>query len=263
MTSSVLTTERLQEHAPAIFASDRYDGTSEKFQFINTADLVQVLRGEGFIPVRAKQTQARIPERRGFSRHMVVFRLPDQPLARRGDVAPEIVLFNAHDGTSSYRLHAGVFRLVCENGLVVSHGSVAALRIPHSRRHSLEQVVTGTHDLVQALPDVLSQIDTWKATPLSESQRLSFAHDALALRYGDAPPITPAQVVQPRRSSDRSPDLFTTFNVVQEHLLRGGLAGQRADGKRVTTRRLTAIDATTRLNLALWDLTASYSYSLN
>jgi hypothetical protein len=116
---------------------------------------------------------------------------------------------------------------------------------------------------VQALPDVLSQIDTWKATPLSESQRLSFAHDALTLRYGDAPPITPAQVVQPRRPSDSTPDLFTTFNVVQEHLLRGGLPGQRPDGKRVTTRRLTAIDATTRLNLALWDLTARYSYSLN
>jgi hypothetical protein len=194
---------------------------------------------------------------------MVVFRLPDQPLARRGDVAPEIVLFNAHDGTSSYRLHAGIFRLVCENGLVVSNGSVAALRVPHSRRNSLEQVVTGTHEMVSALPTVLSQIDTWKATPLSESQRLSYAHEALALRFGDEPPVTPTQVVQPRRSSDRSPDLFTTFNVVQEHLLRGGLAGQRPDGKRVTTRRLTAIDATTRLNLALWDLTARYSYSLN
>jgi hypothetical protein len=116
---------------------------------------------------------------------------------------------------------------------------------------------------VQALPDVLSQIDTWKATPLSESQRLEYAHTALALRYGEQSPVTPAQVVQPRRPSDSTPDLFTTFNVVQEHLLRGGLPGQRPDGKRVTTRRLTAIDATTRLNLALWDLTASYSYSLN
>jgi hypothetical protein len=124
-------------------------------------------------------------------------------------------------------------------------------------------VVQGTHALVTALPTVLSQIDTWQATALTERQQLAFARDALTLRFGDAPPITPAQVLEPRRRADRGRDLFTTFNVVQEHLLRGGLVGQRPDGTRTTTRRLRAIDATTRLNLGLWELTAQYSSSLN
>lgn len=113
------------------------------------------------------------------------------------------------------------------------------------------------------MPNVLGQIDTWKATTLTDAQQRSYAQEALTLRYGEQPPVTPAQVLQPRRPDDRIPDLFTTFNSVQEHLLRGGLTGQRPDGRRVITRRLSAIDATTRLNLALWDLTTDYSSSLN
>jgi len=250
--------------APAIFAETRYDGTSDKFQFISTATVIDAMRTEGFIPVRAKQTVPRVQERHPFARHVVIFRVPDQAPLRRGDLAPEIVLFNAHDGTSSYRLHAGIFRLVCENGLVVSTGSLDAVRIPHSRTQTtVDQVLESTQTLVRALPTVVSQIDTWQGTTLTESQRRAFARAALPLRFGEAAPVTPEQVLEPRRVADTATDLFTIMNVVQENLLRGGLAYRTPTGRQVKTRRLNAIDATTRLNLGLWDLAAQFSYSLN
>jgi transposase len=46
--TSVLTSEHLHEHAPAIFARDRYDGTSERFQFIHTARGWELLRELGY-----------------------------------------------------------------------------------------------------------------------------------------------------------------------------------------------------------------------
>lgn len=254
-----IVTPDLKTAAPAIFANGRADTTSEKFQFISTADIVAALQKEGFVPVRAKQTRVRIEARRDVARHVVTFRVPE---AQPGALAPEIVLFNAHDGTCAYRLHAGIFRLVCENGLIVGK-SVAALRVPHIGER-VEEVLQGTHALAKRLPDVLDQIAEWQGTLLSRGQQVDFAHDALNLRFGpDYHPLTPEQVLAPRRHQDEASDLFTVMNVVQENLLRGGLQGVRADGKATRTRRLNGIQATTKLNLGLWDLTEQYHYSLN
>jgi uncharacterized protein DUF932 len=47
----------------------------------------------------------------------------------RGMVKPEpLILLNSHDGTSSYQLMSGVFRIVCRNGLIVSEGEAQMIR---------------------------------------------------------------------------------------------------------------------------------------
>src|SRR3546814_6865351 len=47
-----------------------------------------------------------------------------------GREANEIILLNSHDGTSSYQMLAGMFRFVCQNGLVCGD-TVADVRVPH------------------------------------------------------------------------------------------------------------------------------------
>jgi hypothetical protein len=253
-----MTDEMLRQAVPAVFAEDRFAQTSERYQFISTLDVVQAMRGEGFVPVRAHQTAARSKDRRNFSRHMIVFRLPEFRLERYGDVAPEIILFNAHDGTSSYRLHAGIFRMICANGLVVSTGTLATFRVTHAGLNTAERVLEGSHRLVQGLPAVFAQIDGWKNHWMTERDQLSYAEEALKLRFGAYSPVRPSQVLNPRREDDTGEDLFTTFNVVQEHLMRGGLRGYTRNLRRTQTRPLVGIDAITRLNTALWDLTVQY-----
>jgi hypothetical protein len=47
-------------------------------------------------------------------------------------VKPEpLILLNSHDGTGSYQLMSGVFRIVCRNGLIVSEGEAHMIRVPH------------------------------------------------------------------------------------------------------------------------------------
>ena len=53
---------------------------------------------------------------------------------------------------------------------------------------------------------------------------------------------------------DRAPDLWTTFNRVQENIIKGGVRGRNATGKRVTTRAVNGIDQDIKLNRALWVL---------
>ena len=76
-----------------------------------------------------------------------------------------------------------------------------------------------------------------------------------ALRFEDQAPIRAAQLLEPRRYADTATDLWTSFNTVQEHLLRGGdrtiTTGSRRRGK---TRQISSVGEDVRLNRALWTL---------
>ena len=60
----------------------------------------------------------------------------------------------------------------------------------------------------------------------------------------------------PRRHDDRSDDLWTTWNVSQENIIKSGLRGVGRDDfgrpRRMTTRAVTGIDQDIKLNKALW-----------
>jgi hypothetical protein len=67
-------------------------------------------------------------------------------------------------------------------------------------------------------------------------------------------PVTETQVLTPRRFDDRGSDLWSTFNRIQENLVKGGLNGRSAQGRRQRTRPVQGIDQNLRLNRALWML---------
>ena len=91
--------------------------------------------------------------------------------------------------------------------------------------------------------------------PGYSEQRL-FAHAALQLRYDTADkaaPITEAQALAAHRTADTDNDLWSTFNRVQENLVRGGTRFT-TNGRRNRTRAVTGIDQNVKLNRALWQL---------
>ncbi|ECG6091092.1 TPA: DUF932 domain-containing protein, partial [Escherichia coli] len=63
---------------------------------------------------------------------------------------------------------------------------------------------------------------------------------------------TPEQIITPRRWEDKQNDLWTTWQRVQENMIKGGLSGRSASGKNTRTRAITGIDGDIRINKALW-----------
>ncbi|MDF1216715.1 DUF932 domain-containing protein, partial [Escherichia coli] len=55
-----------------------------------------------------------------------------------------------------------------------------------------------------------------------------------------------------RRWEDKQNDLWTTWQRVQENMIKGGLSGRSASGKNTRTRAITGIDGDIRINKALW-----------
>src|SRR5450432_848596 len=187
---------------------------SARYAFIPTIQVVEKMRTEGFVPVAATQSRTRIADKQDFTKHMIRFRdirHGETPAIRTlGEIYPELVLTNSHDGASAYKLDAGLFRLVCLNGMVVSDGTVSQINV--------------TYSIVEEFPKVLESVEQFSQLRLNEGQRTAFATAALELRYdvGEAP-ITPAQVIRTRRTADAGTSLWNTFNAAQENLVAGGL----------------------------------------
>lgn len=266
MKTRILDNEMLMEFAPSIFATQPWADVSERYTFIPTVSVVDALRGEGFFPVAASQSRTRIEGKGEFTKHMLRFRRAEEleglqkGISKVGDEIPELVLVNSHDRSSGYQLSAGIFRLVCANGMTVKSANFGDISIRHSGDISHE-VIEGSYRVIEEMPKILGQIETLKQIQLTRTEQLAYAFGAMELRYptDDAgqnrSPIDPEQLLTARRAEDKGTDLWTTFNCVQENFMRGGLRGVATTGRRTRTRKIASVNEDLRLNKALWMLT--------
>jgi Domain of unknown function (DUF932) len=267
-----LTLDEMRASLPSIFADHPHESRSEKYVYISTEDMLGRLMDSGFLPVEARMSRTRDKTRTAFTKHMLRFRsaselgMPDNSsLTKSLGVAFEVIMRNAHDGTGSYQLLAGLIRFACENGLVVSDGTVAQLKVYHmgERRRLMDTVLSSAHTVLEQGPKVADKLRAWKGITLHRDQAVAFAREAHKLRFADAKgeirtPILPEQLLVPRRPSDVGSSLWETFNVVQENALRGGLSayGKDRNGRRykAVTLGIHGIDGDVGLNRKLWEL---------
>lgn len=245
-----LSDEQICTVAPSIFADAAHESRSQRYAYIPTATILTALRKEGFQPFMVTQTRVRDEGKREHTKHMVRLRHAGQINAAE---ANEIILLNSHDGTSSYQLMAGLFRLVCKNGLVCGD-TMTDVRVPH-KGDVTGQVIEGAYEVLHGFDRALESRESMQAVVLDAEESEVFARAALSLKYDDPDkpaPVTETQILMPRRVEDRRPDLWSVFNRTQENLIKGGLSGRSANGRRQQTRPVQGIDSDIRLNRALW-----------
>jgi hypothetical protein len=257
-----LTNEQLKQFAPSIFATEPWNKVSSRYAFVPTSVVLDELRKEGFVPVKVSQSNTRIEGKQEFTKHMIRLRHQDYLDKPKtvGDEIPELVLVNSHDRSSSYQLSAGVFRLVCSNGMVVRSANFGDISVHHTG-DIVGEVIEGSAKIIKEMPQIMEHIKEFRSIKLSTTEQLIFANAAMQLRYPTdedsivAAPINAAQLLSVRRAADNSNDLWTTFNRVQENFIKGGLRGKGSTGKRMTTRKIASVTEDLRLNKALWLLT--------
>jgi uncharacterized protein DUF932 len=250
----------------SVFAERAWHGVSNKYSFLPTYDVVTALGNVGFHPYLAKQSHSRFEDKRDYTKHLVRFRNEgdiSRPMV--GNVIPEIVLVNSHDRASSFSLELGLYRLICKNGLVVSSGILGRERVRHVSA-TIADVMLSASRIVAQFPKVSSLVERMQATQLSMSARENMAAMAMGLRWdADKVPFESSRLLSTRRDEDHGMDLWTTYNVIQENLLRGQSA--RAWGRfkhqgetRIprTSSEVKAIDTEMTLNRGLWEIASSH-----
>ncbi|WP_149992947.1 DUF932 domain-containing protein [Escherichia albertii] len=223
-----LTHEELMHHVPGIFGEDKHTSRSQNYTYIPTITVLESLRRAGEI---------------------------------NGEHVPEIILLNSHDGTSSYQMLPGYFRFVCQNGCVCGQ-SLGEVRVPH-RGNVVEKVIEGAYEVVGVFDRIEEKRDAMQSLVLPPPARQALAQAALTYRYGDEhQPVTTADILTPRRREDYGKDLWSAYQTIQENMLKGGISGRSARGKRIHTRAIHSIDTDIKLNRALWVMAETLLESL-
>ena len=252
--------EVLRQFAPA--ALTQYpdpNSVSSKYQFLPTTEVLEVLQDEGWEVWNAVQVRSRKSSPL-HCKHMIRLRHQDLDAESLGynDSFPELLVINAHNGLSSYNLRAGIFRMVCSNGMVVADTEFDSVRIRH-QNFDYNQVMDYSRNLVRNAEKISSTVTEWQGIELSEEKQLSFALDASKLRWKDGVDEDTAryEVLRARRHHDRGDSLWLTYQRTQENLMRGGYMPSMNSRRR--SGEVRNIDANVNINTGLWDLATAYA----
>lgn len=263
-TARALTEDELFRLAPSIFATEAHSSRSERFKPIATIEVVRGLAKEGFAVVGAQQSVTRLPDRKNFTRHQLRLRRLDDTKYQVGDTVAEMLLKNANDGTAAYDLMSGLFRIRCLNSMVAKVGELSSCKVRHSG-DAVNKVIEGTFAVIDESRKALAAPEKWSGLQLRGEEKVALAKAADVLRFGEEEPDDALmntdrhqQLLNPRRWDDRASDLWTTFNVVQENVIRGGIERYRYDAngivRRGKSREVKGIDQSNALNKALFVL---------
>lgn len=254
----------LRSGAPTLFAEGKHSSRSERYSHIPTYTVLEALRKEGFDPWEVRVGGSGDEDKRAHTKHLIRLRHRSSTALVGGSIF-EIVLGNSHDGTSRYMGSGGFFKMVCSNGLMVSEGEMAVVKIAH-KGDVADRVVEGMYAVLDSAPKAIEHVREMEGIHLSQPEQLAFAESAAMLRW--APdretgtsnvPVRAEQVIRARRHEDNSDRLWDVFNRAQEVLVQGGAYYQQTNAAGRTraafTRPVRNIDGNVNLNRALWALT--------
>ena len=272
---NILTKEDIATQAPVILATEPTAKVSSQYTFANTETVIDDLAELGWLPTQVGQRASRRKSTR-FSPHMVRFSNPDLKITK-GDAGsenvsyPQIILNNRHDGLGSFRLQAGIFRLVCSNGLVIATAKFGEVKIAH-RGYSFEEMRGIVQQRVEALPEQIQVMNDMQSKMLSRSEQEALAQQAIILRSNVQAGTEEAQelikrvdkvslneLLTPVRTEDSSTDLWNTYQVVQERISKGLFSmplGAKAKVRRV--REINSFEKDLKFNKELFTTAKSF-----
>ena len=233
--------EVINNAAPSVFTTIPSDEVSDKYTHIPTEKVIDDMQLLGWGVVEAKEVKARTKHTKGFQKHLLVFRNDDIVInGADGDtVYPQILLTNSHDGKNAFTFTAGLFRLICANGLVIADEKFEDVKMRHMG-YTFEDLQIMIKDMVEKLPLTVESMNKMKETNLEGEQILELAKSLLDIRvkgtgntFND---VAITNVLESQRKEDVGSGLWEVFNRVQENIINGNFYYNTKSGKQRQAR---------------------------
>ena len=261
-TAKYLSKSNIKSLAPSVFSDKPSQDVSSKYTHIPTERVIDDMELLGWKPIEAKEVKARKLSTRGFQKHLLVFRNDDVVInGKDGDtVFPQILLTNSHDGKNAFTFQAGLYRLVCENGLVIADTQFEDVKMRHMG-YTFEDLQVLIKEMVEKLPLTVESMNQMKAKELEQEQILAFAKEAINTRFTEKEvnriKIDWDAFIEPVRKEDEGNDLWSVFNVVQEKLIEGDF-DYTIGGKARKAREIKNFKQDMKINKELFELALDY-----
>ena len=286
--SKYLSKDELREVAPSIFSTKPSPEVSKKYSHIPTDRLIDDMELLGWNVIDAKEVNARTKGTKGYQKHLVVFRNDDivinqmpnnivesstSPTGYRrtngtfakknpiDTVFPQILLTNSHDGKNAFTFTAGLFRMVCENGLVISTNEFEKVSIRHMG-YDFEELQKQVTEMVEQLPLTVESMNKMIDTQMNQKMIMDFAKDMLAVRFPEDElkriTIDMDEFITPVRPEDKGDDLWSVFNTIQEKIIEGDF-DYTVGTKHRKARQIKNFKQDMDLNSKMFDIALEYA----
>lgn len=266
-----MTKEEIKAKAPYVFAeAPTNPDVSNRYVMATTETIIDDMAKLGWDVVDCKQQRANKRSKvRSF--HMLAFQNPKvfiTKIANNGeetvDCFPRIILTNSHDGFHSFKFMVGLFRCVCENGLVIATDTFADISIRHIN-YTFDELREMVAKAISTVSDNISVMNEMQKTILNEEQKKALATEALKIRGGDDEdkPLKVADddledILTPVRKEDNANDLWTVFNILQEKIIKGNFRMiSNTNNKARKARPITGLAKDLEINQALFRYASS------
>jgi hypothetical protein len=258
-----LTDVQIAEKAPAVFTEVPSDNVSKHYTHISTSKVINDMRTLGWDVTDVKEVRARTAATRGVQKHLVVFRNNEVVInGNDGDtVFPQILLTNSHDGKNAFTFTAGLFRMICANGLVIATEQFEDVKMRHMG-YTFEELQINIRAMVERLPLTVESMNKMKSIEMGEEAALEFAKKCLTSRFGEKEMVGKQfdlkEIINPTRNEDLGTDVWSRFNVIQEKVIDGGFE-YLAGNKIRKARRVKNFKQDQKINKELFSLALEYT----
>ena len=170
-----------------------------------------------------------------------MFRNPDVVInGEDGDtVYPQVLLTNSHDGKNSFTFTAGLFRMICENGLVVADTKFEDFKVKHMG-YDFETLQDTIKEIIGNLDLTVESMNKMKETELNEEQMFNLAKSFLDIRVEGTKNTYDNQAIEDvlnvQRKADEGNMLWEVFNRIQENIIDGNFEYKTLSGKKRQAR---------------------------
>jgi hypothetical protein len=203
---------------PEVFSQTQpKEDVSDKYQMINTEDVLHRLSNIGFELEGIQVAGVRKESNRDKQKHLATMKYKDMETP---EGVPTIVIQNSHNRSSGFNIHTGFIRFACMNGLIAG-SNIESLKVKHTNQewdYLFGNFIYQYMDNVQKMQEEHRRLASkvWNSVKLRY-----FLEEASKIRYNieDVMDINELNLV--RRIEDRGNDGYKIYNRVQEALTQG------------------------------------------
>lgn len=233
---------------------NKHESKSNKFQVITPSEVQEVLRSHGFERVHLKESRAKHADKQSFQTTIARYRSQDD----LGIAGLNLdIIFKMPHLYGKVQAVLGLFRGTCSNQLNVGT-SFEDYRIAH-KGDALQQIDRAILNMLSSRQELVKEVENMKSTVIDADTARKLAGQAVYIRADqlksdDIKEVSLSEILKTRRNDDEQLDLFTTFNVIQENIVRRGILYKDSEGnvKRVRSLKDNS-NVSLEFNKRLWD----------
>ena len=261
--------EELKSHVPALFADHKDPKRSNKYSFVDSANIIAMFAKFGWTPYSAKQNGAG-----DYARHIIRLQNEEHQLVpfNVDDIRPQIIFDNSHNGSSYAQIHLGLMRKVCSNGLVVSiPGMTENVRFRHMGIN-YEELKNLLNETSEYYSNIGRHIGIMQNTMLNDVQKENFVVEAFAAREPNKflmeggvinatkvlKTVSAEDILVPLRDADKGDSLWNVFNIIQEKFVKGEFTRLSETGRKTAMKGMVNATRGINFNKKLWEVAEGF-----